>query len=129
ARRHVEEPPLDPLEAALDSRPRLEPRGIEAVGWHELDGEAHAAGNLDRLLVDLARGGPRHASNANPAAGTGQRMGEECTLPPASDVRGVRCGSGGAGAATPQLPREPAAAGGRRYYESRVERGRGADPA
>src|SRR5439155_16450572 len=46
---HVEEPPLDPLEPALDARPRLEPRRVEAVGWCELDGEAHAGGDLDGL--------------------------------------------------------------------------------
>ena len=29
---HVEQPPLHPLEAAIDSRPRLDARGIEALG-------------------------------------------------------------------------------------------------
>src|SRR5207249_9054822 len=93
-RRHVEEPPPHPLEAALDSRPRLEPRRIEAIGWRELDGKANAAWHADRLLVEFAGGRPRHKSNANPAASTGQRMGQECARPPPSGPRGVRRGSG-----------------------------------
>src|SRR5439155_22086892 len=64
------------------------------IGWRELDGKANAAWHADRLLVEFAGGRPRHKSNANPAASTGQRMGQECARPPPSGPRGVRRGSG-----------------------------------
>jgi len=60
ARRHVEEPPAHPFEPARDPRPRLEPHGVEAVGGHQLDGEAHRSRDRDRLLVELAGGGSHH---------------------------------------------------------------------
>src|SRR5207244_2185986 len=39
-------------------------RGIEAVGWRQLDGEANGPGNGNRLLVDVDGGGSRHVQAA-----------------------------------------------------------------
>src|SRR5207237_9380580 len=50
-RRHVEPPPPHPLEPALDPRPGLEARGVEAFGWRQLDGEADRSGNGNRFLL------------------------------------------------------------------------------
>src|SRR5262245_38074356 len=67
--RHVEQPPPHPLEPALDARPGLDPGRVEAVGWRELDRETHSRGHADGLLVELARGGPRHVREASARTG------------------------------------------------------------
>src|SRR5207244_8557873 len=76
-------PSPHPLEPAGDARPGLEARGIEAVGRRQLDGEAHAARNRERLLVELAAGGPRHEAEATPShhGGAMNRTGNCSTAP------------------------------------------------
>src|SRR5437879_5651457 len=54
--------PSTTLEAAIHPRPRLDARGIEALGGHQLDGVADGSGQP--VPVDVVRGGPRHASEA-----------------------------------------------------------------
>src|SRR5438477_2476778 len=78
-RRHVEQPPPHPLEPALDPRPGLEARGIEAVGWRQLEGEANGPGNGNRLLADVNGGGPRHEKARKSGSDETQCMGPSKT--------------------------------------------------